>query len=185
MARTPATTTPVIEAIDSQRNGVGGTPFYSAILTAEIDGRQHRFLAQFAVKKDPETGEITEIAKDADGGLIAFVIDFNAAIDGNLAPFRWRGDKMVAEWLPVLREALAAKEAADEARRNQEHEELMARTLATINDLLTRTKLPLTEEYITAARAVVWPGITRVEDSELRTYKTAIKDKAQQLRDEK
>lgn len=178
------TATATVQTIDSQRNGVGGTPFYSAILTDEIDGRQHRFLAQFAVETDPETGEITEIAKDAQGSRIAFVTDFNAAIDGNLAP-SWRGDKMVAEWLPALREALAAKEAADEARRNQEHEELMARTLETINDLLTRAKLPLTEEYITAARAVVWPGISRVEDADLRKYKTAIKDKAQQLRDKK
>ena len=178
------TATATIQTIDSQRNGVGGTPFYSAILTDEIDGRQHRFLAQFAVVTDPETGEITEIAKDAQGSRIAFVTDFDAAMDGNLAP-SWHGEKLVAQWLPALREALAAKEAADDARRLQEHEELMARTLETITDLLTRTKLPLTEEYITAARGVVWPGITRVDDSELRTYKTAIKNKAQQLRDEK
>lgn len=178
------TATATVQAIDSQRNGVGGTPFYTAIITDEIDGRQYRFLTQFAVETDPETGEITEIAKDADGGLIAFVTDFDAAIEGNLRP-SWRGDTMVAEWLPALREALAAKEAADDARRRQEHEELQARTLETINDLLTRAKLPLTEEYITAARAVVWPGIARVEDSELKTYKTAIKDKAQQLRDGK
>lgn len=127
-----------IESIDNHRNGVGGVPFYAAIVLDEVDGASGRFLVQ--VEDDVFTGD-----KQISDGRFASVLDLSQAADGNIysdphlgsgGGNAWRADRLVPAWLPALREAFEeSQQAQDIHQRNEDHKRKVAHENA-VDDLL-------------------------------------------------
>lgn len=122
-------TAPYIKSIDNHRNGVGGVPFYIAIVIDEVSGVSSRFLVQ--VEEEVFTGE----KQISDGGF-ASVIDLDKAAGGNIYMHphlgdgggnAWRADRLVPTWLPALRKAFEESEQAQDVhRRNEDHKRKVA-----------------------------------------------------------
>lgn len=165
----------VVETIAAHRNGSTGIMYYSATISDVLNGTpgRQRFLAHFAATIHPETGEFHEITRDANGLLVAFVTDLNAAYAGEL-DHSFNGDEMVTRWLPILSQAWIAWLDASADRIAAESAARHSRTLTTIQDALPRMGLPLTEEYVAAARTVMFPGLPRLEDDVLPNFREAI-----------
>lgn len=127
-----------IESIDNHRNGVGGVPFYAAIVLDEVDGASGRFLVQ--VEEEVFTGD-----KQINDGGFASVLDLSQAADGNIysdphlgsgGGNAWRADRLVPAWLPALREAFEeSQQAQDIHQRNEDHKRKVAHENA-VDDLL-------------------------------------------------
>lgn len=172
--------TPSVEAFDFQRNGSTGAGFYTAIVNDQVDGEPGRFLVQF-ISADPQRSELTGIHEDPRDGKIAFVTNLDAAHAGDLSQ-GLRGHELTARWLPLLEQARQDKAAADDARREAENIARRARTLDTINDALPRMGLPVTEEYVEAARRVMLPGIPRLADNKLENFRISVQHQVDKAR---
>lgn len=113
--------TVTVEAIDHQRNGVGGQHFTTAIIRDTTE--DSRFLVVFVPERDPDTGQITGV--QTHDGVLSFVNSLDRAHDGDLS-HHWRGDRLIREWLPaiakadLLRDAARSRETAKIAQRNAE-----------------------------------------------------------------
>lgn len=182
MTATAPPRTATVEAIDFQRNGSTGTGFYTAIVSDVVDGVPSRFLVQFA-RANPETSAIEGILEDKHGCSIAFVSDLDAIHAGDLTR-GLRGHDLTLRWIPILEQARKDKEAFDRARDEQEAEERKARAQALAAELLARTGLPSTDEYLKAARGVLNPFIRTIPDERLGTWKTAIIERVKRGRQE-
>lgn len=113
-----------VEAIDHQRNGIGGEPFITAIVRDDTENpEQGRFLIVFVPERDPDTGQITGV--QTHDGVLSFVNSLDAAAKGDLSN-HWRGDRLIHEWLPaiakadLLRDAARTRETAKIAQQNAE-----------------------------------------------------------------
>lgn len=113
-----------VEAIDHQRNGVGGEAFTTAIVRDTTDNPDEgRFLIVFVPERDKDTGQITGV--QTHDGALSFVNSLDAAANGDLT-HHWRGDRLIKDWLPalakadLLRDAARSRETAKIAQQNAE-----------------------------------------------------------------
>lgn len=81
-----------IIAVDTQRNGVSGVPFLTAIVDMELDNYVRRLSVSFAYRTDDQ-GEMCGYEVDEHSQAICFVLDLEAMFEGELNR-HYRGDKI-------------------------------------------------------------------------------------------
>lgn len=101
-----------IIAIDTQRNGSGGTPFLTAIVDYQDGNSIERLSISFAYSLDEVTGEMNGYAKDDDGLAICFVLNLEGMFEETLK-HHYRGDyfahKYAAELIAAYQKHAAIK----------------------------------------------------------------------------
>lgn len=89
------TTLNKILAVDSQRNGVSGLPFMTALVDFDIDGNNEILSVSFAYEVN-DAGELSAVALNEYGEAICFVLNVEDMMDGSVHT-QYAGDDIATQ----------------------------------------------------------------------------------------